>query len=491
MKKIAFRLMTAVLTLVIALGSMTSCSLIFKMDQILLGPALELYYTSLANASEAESYTMDSTLQTEISISGSTLSLALSQNSVYFDVDEEFAFQVRTSTEVRADGQHQSLTESTYGYQNGHMYSDFHDKLERHRIKLYSELSAEDYITHREWLVEISGETGYELAGAKEYSYEELEDGSHKATFSNFRPELIRHFLDQTGSVDDLFYGLYEVEALTVTFLATADKLPQELTYTFTTKKTVENTDPGAVPPTVTFTTVYRDFNNTQAPKAIDFEYPHSTPYVKVDDLRILDQVSYALDQRKNANSGAYKLDIEYLITYNGKTQTGTETDHGSFNTNENGFSFTIDATTKENTVKVTYADELKTTVITPAAGGDPTTQTLAGTDETAREFIAAQLDPGSFDDYLVSYIEIVDAEKGIYKMTVKNADASNFANLIGDHRIKCSVATYTFTMKNGKLLEYSYEISVQCQYGSSVTKNINYMVDCTYIDEPAEESES
>jgi hypothetical protein len=201
-----------------------------------------------------------------------------------------------------------------------------------------------------------------------------------------------------------------------------------------------------------------KDLNKTKA-EEVDFE-----GYNEVENLLVAIEVEKAFAEYLDAESGRYTAVIQSYVDTNNSSEGSRETDTVEFK-NENGkFSFSLKAVVKGSSaeVRMTYADgELVTNVIDE--NGESRSQTQEYTETAAKSFLIQNMNPSAFDVFNISNIEVVNAENGVYKFTIKTPVEPN---LPSNANIKSISATIEVTIKDGKLISAKYKHETSARVG-------------------------
>jgi len=476
MKHRVFKSVCILLLVSVSVCALSSCSLLLKMDHLLLDPATRSFVEASLNMADVSSYSTETTLSFSGQVMGSELEADLRSTTLYYDqFGDEFIQHTETQSSVKVDGISQGTIVSYNGFRDGKMYTAYKES-GQYRQKLYSAISKEDFLSHEEEM-SLRTQSTYTFLDTQTKGFVEQNDGSTVATFTDFRQEVIDDLMLLTGGIEELFYGEYRATALTVTFKATPDALPASLTYVFTCAKTELSTSPNADAPIITMTTVFKDLNTLETPEEFSL-----SSFTQVQDLRILDHLSYALDDRIEATEGAYRLELNQTVITDDLTQEYHEVDEGRFSTVNGRPTFHIEADADGTQIECTYSNGVQTTVMRDENGTETTTANI--TDAEARMFIAQQLNPGQLATYYVTKMETVDSNAGIYRLTVANPDLTSLENILATAtRPAETTCTYTATYRNGVLTECFYELSVQAQTSRYGAVTVNMSARSTYID--------
>ena len=429
MKHPVLKSLCILLLLSVSVCALSSCSLLLKLDHLLLDPATQSFVEASLNMADISSYSTETTLSFSGQVMGSELEADLRSTTLYYDqFGENFVQHTETQSTIKVDGISQGAVISYNGFRDGKMYTAYKES-GQYRQKLYSAISKEDFLSHEDEM-SMRTQSKYTFLDTQTKGFVKQNDGSSVATFTDFRQEVIDDLMLLTGGIEELFYGEYRATALTVTFKTTPDALPASLTYVFTCEKTDLNTAPNADAPLIVMTTVFKVPDTPEKPEEFSL-----SSFTQVQDLRILDHLSYALDNRINATEGAYLLELNQTVITDDLTQEYHEVDEGRFSTVNGRPTFHIEADADGTQIESSYSNGVQTTVMRNENGTETTTANI--TDEEARMFIAQQLNS----------------------------------------------CTYTVTYRDGVLTECFYELSVQAQTSRYGAVTVNMSARSTYID--------
>ena len=180
--------------------------------------------------------------------------------------------------------------------------------------------------------------------------------------------------------------------------------------------------------------------------------------------------ISSYLDRWKLGSKGEAKLEVNQKYTSAGVSQTYTETDNIKYEVKNGKYTYNIGIDLDGNSMSIMYSEGKRKQIV----GGE--ISTVESNDLYERMFVGSLVDSGKYDWTNISKVETVDAENGIYKLTVKDPDLSNMESLSPFN----ATATYTVTLRGADVekLEYNLKCSVRNQ---GVSGRIDVTSTCTF----------
>lgn len=472
MKKTAFRILSAIIVLTIASASLFSCSDASKLNK-LEGNEKALAFFELIgkNADSANSYTVDIDMEMKVIgtynnsiLSGAEMVSRSVGKTILCGIHEGELYEytkVDTAVDITFDGMEVSSTSQTdiSGYKDGKMFEN--QKNEFAEKNLCAPISREDYLAYK---VEEGGMLELEITEdiCSAMTCEMMEDKSWKATYTDFTEKGLEGFEMMFEGLDVIIGKEYKIVDVELEVTATAELYPSSM-------KVVPvfefiGAEEEGTAPVVTVNATFKDFNAAEPDETLDI-----SKYTEVDDLRIKHRLERALKNMENAEEGKFSLKVIQNTKF-------LEQDDGSFLQDEdvieedkvtykNGetYSYDIDVRTvaggHENIFKLTYADGEGKFIHGDGEGSSKED------DSKAKAYVRGLMDPAGITTKMISEVETVDEEKGIYKIRIMNPDIEALQNTItswGSSYVKKATAYVTVTLLDGKLTDYEYELTIE-----------------------------
>ena len=356
------------------------------------------------------------------------------------DSDAEYAYVVDGNHEMSASSGESVVSLIKDGYIDGKMfyYRQENESGTKNEIKLVSDATREGYEDYRENQSQLDIDITSE--NCKSSTCVQREDGGWSARYSDFVPAAVEEFKSAVGYIFAYLSDSCTISDVVVELEASADFRSEKLSVSFV----FESSDPKETLPVFTSVSVYSNFGSTASPSL-----PDLSGYTVLEDLRPLRFISSYLDRWKLGSKGEAKLEIKQKYSATGISQTYNETDNIRFEVKDGKYTYNIGIDVDGNSMSIMYSEGKRKQIV----GGE--ISTVETNDLYERMFIGSLVDSGKYDWTNISKIEIVDAEKGIYKLTVKDPDVSGFQNLSPSY----ATATYTVTMNGANVEEIKYNI--------------------------------
>lgn len=393
------------------------------------------------------SYRIDGTMTAKIYMPSYGMSLNASVNMLMIEsgkgTDDYYALNEQSGVTTMTRGSDVSKTTLTSmdGFQNGKMFvmNDSDESYTDKAQKLYSTISAEDYIAHKKSMEEdgaIDTDISADTCKSANVSFDK-DNKEWTAVYRSFTDVAKKEF--DLGFSDML--ENYDVSDVEVRIISDSSFVIKSIRMVYAFKYTGDGVEDKTQAPQMSVDMNCSGVNDTPKGKTVDF-----TGYTKVSDLRILDIADKALDKRIDAKSGAFKLEC----TWNGEYECyDYKYSHGT-----NGkLSYTAEYIIEGITYNVRYSDN-KFRIDTSGNG-----RAEDSTDEEEYADIQDYIDWGEFDKSAVTDIQVVNAADGVYRFTIGNTDfAENY--LVDNPDPTRSTQYFIFTIKNGALTEYRCEVN-------------------------------
>ncbi|MBQ9779890.1 MAG: hypothetical protein IJW00_02980 [Clostridia bacterium] len=466
-KRMLCGLLIATLVLPIAI-SLTSCSDTLRLNT-LKEPERAVEFVNILNkrmesqnsyVAEMEANIVMELYRTEISMTATGTEIVYGQGS------SDYFTQTETHQVMTVNGSKTEMT-TIEGFADGKMFYYSAGNGVR-TVKLWSALSCDDYVAFDKTYNTTDGLDDDIMASeAATRTCIQNDDKTWTATYTDYTAEGLKAFESIMSGLDSYMKDVRMADVM-VTVTASADLLPSSMEMEFVFEPVEEGDDVEL--PTMSAKAVYKDIGTTEAVE-VDL-----TNYDEVVDLRVVTIVEKSLQDFLNADTAEFKVVTTQNVKVSGQTSNSTETDEGSFEMGESGYTFDIDARVGFTKYDITYKDEVYRIM-----KGDQKQSQKYWTEAEARAYIKGLLDPSSFSDSIVRNIE-KDEEastdgKAVYLIKIKTPDLTQYESALGGVNLS-GVATMKVTIEDGRMTEQYYELSMSAgnQYKIVVTAT------CTYI---------
>ena len=462
-KSVACLLLLAMLT-----GVLTSCGFTVRYINLMKQPKRveTLMMRSNKVIEKANSYTLDLEMEFSGFVSGvGTTATATGRLQYAGLLKGEYGFWSDMETTVSVEGiaQKQVLKQSE-GFVNGKSIQYY--KSEEILQRLWSEMSKEEYLASRQdeqndLMPDLEKLEGSEAETS--CTYEKGEGWTIQ--FKNFDETAVEELMKLFGGKESLI-GAEEIDSLSFCFRIGEDLAPLSFSVELVGEKP-EFEDPA----TITISATYRDINETEI-EEIDL-----SEYTEVDDIRVLDSFSKALEDAGNREEGHFRLSIHQDYKLEFADTEMSEEDFVNFYQKDGKYSYEIKAKLASGNVFIYYEDGKKQALSSGKAN------TTESDDETEKAFIEGLIDQGGFDlnRNRVSDITVKNAEDGVYELVVENPYFSGMPSLealVGAYADDTK-GIYTVTIRDEALIEYTY--SFEAEFAGMDGKTYHYRMTCVY----------
>ena len=479
MKKFWLKLWTMLLALLLALGSLTSCTIVKTAQLNSMTEderADKLFEFVDTQMTEVTSYTQKMKLTLTATVQRKNLEIEASTKTDYLYTRRDGYLEITESEmETHLDGTRQLTQKTMEGYQDGKMFYGIESKEGDKETKnyLYSEITAEDYQTYKQEKTDLEFDLSWNFAAScKTKSCAKNEDGSWTATYSEFNEEGMKNLGKMFQSLEQLWGDEITLSDVKVTLKTDKKFYPTQMEFTpiFEGNKDTDEED-------LPTCTVQVDFSNINGLK--DYEKLDLSDYKQVDDLRILDKIEQAVNDFVDLDDATFKLETEQTEKNGYSTKNYTESDIGTIKNTDNGFAYDLSIEAANYTITINYKNGNSQTTV-KQKGKQDNSYTTQLTDTQAKKQIKSLFTPSSLDRKSIT--SITSNNNGVYTITFSDADVdlSNIKKQIISKTLDKS-STITVTFKDGKLVSYVYNITVSAKLDGGIKYSLNYTATCTY----------
>ncbi len=462
----------AIILCIALLCQFTACS--EKIDLMKLeGAERADAFFDIVNEDPADAYGCELNMKITGSLYGLALEAAIESDTVYVGYNSNSPI---LHTEVESEitvgsGSTKTVqkTSSVSGYRDGKMY----EMSERDGTKnaLVSQITAEEYKTHKESLVNYSDEELSDIhksATVKECN--KNEDGTWSATYSGYPEESVSALIDYAFDPTVLILDGWSVKDIVFTIEADEEFLPIDWQYEIV----FEKTEGDFTKPEASSEVEFHDIGTAEAP---DLDL---SSYTEVEGLADLQKIRNILADKFAAQSGSFSTDGEQSVKIAGTSQYTREIDAVSFKTEGGKFSFRIDARVNPNSISGSYDAVINYKNGTfKMEGKDISTVTQEMTDSEARAYISHLYDPAGLSNAQISDIAL-RKDGFTHLLTIANPDYSALEaslSALGASGFK-GEAVVGIDYENGEIKKYEYTLTLTAKVsGQTLTVEVKNTV--------------
>lgn len=325
----------------------------------------------------------------------------------------------------------EQTTKVVEAYYDGQVYIYNNDGI--YEQKLCTQMSHEEY--DREHGAELTDEI--EMADCTKSEFSKGEGDTWKLHFSGYTKKTIDKVLETLNITDDLLGA--SISDMEVNLVANSDFCVQtmEIRFSFTPAA-------GLAAPQFTVTAEYSGYNTaTFNPRKLNTE-----EYVAVDDVRVIESLALAIQERQNATSGKFSLEITTSYERPDMTQTSAETDMVSYGRKNGAYFYSITAQMDGQDFMLQYQNGEQTVT----AGGQ--THTASQTEQEAKSFIDGLIDSAGYNANAVSGVQKL--EDNVYVLSCAQLDLTEYTQSLTGNNIELTAGSQqiTATFQDGKLVK-------------------------------------
>lgn len=332
----------------------------------------------------------------------------------------------------------QQTTETVEAYYDGKMYISNSDGT--FEQKLCSEMSHEQYDQTQGG--ELTDEI--ELTDCTMAEYARGEDGTWDLNFSGYTKKTIDKVLETLMLEDDILGA--PIADMEVHLTANEDFYVQKLEIVFAFSPAA-----GESAPAFSVTAEYGGYNTA----TLDTAKLNTEEYTPVPDVRLMETIAVALQERQDAPIGKFSLSIETAYERSGTVHTSSENDIVTYGRKNGAFSYLITAQMDGQDFLIRYQSGEQT-----VTAGDQT-HTAAQTEAEAKSFIDGLINSARYNANAVTDIQKTD--EGVYVLTCGQLDLAAYTEALGGDNIQLSSASQqiTVTFQEGKLVKIESGITL------------------------------
>lgn len=294
---------------------------------------------------------------------------------------------------------------SVKAYYDGKMYTSVQDGT--YDQKFCSVMTKEEFVQTQSGVLTEE----IELSDCLKAEFSKRENKGWKLQFSGYTKKAIDKVLEVLSLADDILGApiadmevkletdqQFQVEKIEISFLFDAEEMA------------------GEAMPTFSVTAVYSGFNTTTFDSAV----LKVEEYTEVDDVRVLNDVSEALQERQNAASDQFRLMIKTTYDMPGQNSTYVENDIVEYGRKNGAYCYLIDAEVEGQHFAIQYKNGEQTVT----TNGE--TRATKQPEEQAKAFIDSLIDSARYNVNAVTDIQM--QEEGTYLISIAQCDVTAYA---------------------------------------------------------------
>ena len=448
--KMIVRLLTVVMlvtALVIPMASCSQTSRLLKMGEA--ERAVYFYDLVEMRASTSQSYSLEQKMTMKMDIGDVAYEQEGEATITFIGEEDDFTYIEQIEATVWSGGEKYEFKEDN-GYVSGMMFSSYEEN--GVVTKLKSPITPEEYNTYKAEsnADEPQVQVGKELCEAM--TCVRNDDKTWTATYEGFTEEGMKPFLAMLDGFEHTVTADHDLVDVRLTYVADEDFFPKSSKIEFIFEK---NEEAETRVPTIVMENTFTGWNNTVLGESFLL-----TGYTEVEDVRYVANFLSALSDRKGAEFGSFTIHTESDIVY-GEEREETVFDYEVTFKNMEDYEFNYRFTEEGYDYDLSYKKgDFKTVV--REKGTIVYNETTPMTDSEAQSTVSQLMDSEQISGVDLADVEVVDAEKGIYRFklsnNLKNKLDYQYEMLYGT-TCRNANGTLEVTMVDGKLMSYKYHV--------------------------------
>lgn len=255
--------------------------------------------------------------------------------------------------------------------------------------------------------------------------YSKGEGETWNLEFSGYTKKTIDQMLESMDLTEEQLGA--SIADMNVSLIADSQFRVKEITVAFVF---TASEDMGEALPEYTITCRYSGYNETQ----FDASKLKAEEFTEVPDVRILEKVTDALQNRQNSTAGQFTFDLSTTYEYQGQTGTRVEKDVVTYGKKNGAYYYSISAEVDGEALAIQYQNGMQTVEM------NGQTQTAMQSEEEAKSFIDGLIDTAGYVSNAVTGIEKV--EEGTFLLKVDAYDTSMYDATIQAMQMELTGAT-------------------------------------------------
>ena len=403
MKTLRYILITALCFVLIV--SMCSCSFLDSLtdrffgkkdteeeeeEKIVITDANSLFKAIESQMQQATQFQIEGNIEASITVMDQTIALEGSTKFITTNPNSDDPYYYsknKVSATVAEQTQKQTVV---LAYYNGKAYMSN----TQHDSYIYSRMAKEDFLQ----LMEKDQETALDVMAASNQEYKQNDNGTWKLELSGYSKKALKKMIAALDP-DGTFSEYFEITDIEWTIEADSQFRAQKIEINFVPdEEKSEETDK---------LTICYDNAKYEGVTPI-IEDLTDGDYQKVADMKILQTLKDHLTDLKNSDNGAFTLNSKTTATAGKNQSASQEIDEVRFGKKNGAYFYSIQTTTNNRTLRLSYENGTRTTI----GAGAPIEESF--TDEESKSFIDSLLDNGvHFDIYRISDVSVEETEDG------------------------------------------------------------------------------
>lgn len=204
--------------------------------------------------------------------------------------------------------------------------------------------------------------------------------------------------------------------------------------------------------------------------------------YAEVSDVRVLSAVAAALQERQEATSGKFILDIWTSYLHDGKTSNSWETDTVSYGKKNGAYYYEITSQMEGQSFLINYQNGEQTVTT------DEQIFTAMQTEEEAKSFVDGLINSAKYNS--ISITDIEQVEENVYTLICAQLDPSAYMADMENNAMELTSSTQqiTVTFREGKLVKLNSKVTISGIYSEQeVTMSVETVVTFEDTQAPAD----
>lgn len=459
MKKLITLMLTAILLsgLVLPMASCSQSAKLLRMDED--ERAVSFYNMITDQADHTTSGYMEQTMSMKLDIGTMTYEQVSEAELTYIADDDDLTYLEQVKTTILTDGDKMVLYEDT-GYADGMMFAYYKDG--KDETKLKSPVSAEEYDA---FMMELNADSTDIRVGegfSDTMTCVKNEDKTWTATYEDFTDEGMIPFWEMLDGIEYTVTAEHKLVDVRLTYKADEQLYPTEFTIEYIFKETKGAT---TRVPEIRLHTEYTGWNNTVLSEPYDI-----TDFTEVEDIRMIQRFTKALQNRETAKEGHFRVTNETDFRYIGGENTRVETVIDVTYKNRNGMTLGVAYEEEGYKYEMDYKNGSMHVVVRDTESGSKVTdEHQVMTDADAQSMLSQFMDSES-----IANVDIVDArllseETGAYRYTLGDAMGNPLKDLYETEfggEITDFEGYIDATLVDGQLKAYTYHVFASLKVG-------------------------
>ena len=471
MKKYVARLLVLAMLLTLAVLPLSSCSEVDRFARLEGDErAVTFYQIMETKTDEATSAQAVQKLSMKLDIGDVAYEQITEGSSTYIKNGDELTYLEQTTSTVWVGGE-KIVTYEDEGYMNGMMFT--YIKEDGVETKLKSPITAAEYEAFRDKQAEDVPDTYVGEGYCTDMTCEQAEDGTWTAVYQGFTEEGMKPFTYYLRSIETAVNAEHTLKDVRMTVTADAELTPVSMImeYVFEEKENAETRVPN-----IKIETYFYGLNNTVLSESYDI-----SNFDEQEDLRVIADFLSALQDREEAESGAFHVITKSSAVYSGESVTVTTEQDVTFK-NHDGYEFTLDYEEDGYLFNCSYKNgSMEVGVREKDTGVKVHSETTEITDFEAQATVQQMMNSESISALDIVSAKITDAEKGIYTFSlgdsVKNELSGQYEEAYGAPA-KSFKGHIEATVVDGELTSYTYHVYTTVSVeGETMTITVDYTV--------------